>query len=137
LAANPDRWGQIHTIVLFDPGNTHDFTGDSCDTSTNPHYDINSLLANWLQSNPHNKLFVFTGERSETDGFHGLWTYYFADIWQQSKTLGQQTFVCDYHGMGHPDVLDNFASYVGQLHSTTTCPPSPDDAQYPLTPWNP
>jgi len=131
LAANHDRWGQIHTIVLFDPGDTNDFTNGSCDGA----YKINSLLAQWLQSNPQNQLLVFTGERSETDGFHGLWTYYFADIWNQS--FANQAIVCDYRGMGHPDVLDNFASYVGELSSTTTCPSSPDNTQYPLTQWNP
>lgn len=135
LAANPGRWSQIHTIVLFDPGDTKDFTGSSCDSGHG--YDINALLADWILSDPqgNNKLFVFTGERSETDGFHGLWTYYFAGIWNQS--FASQAIVCDYSGMGHPDILQNFAGYVGELSLTTTCPSSPDSTQYPLTQWNP
>lgn len=144
LAANPDRWSQIHTIILFDPGSTSEFSQLSfwdwlrgmkppCDLN----YDINSLLANWLQSNAGNQLLVFTGNDSEQNNFQGLWTYYFAGIWNQP--FANQAIVCDYNSMGHPDVLQNFAGYVGDLllEPMTSCPPSPDNTQWPLTQWNP
>lgn len=134
LVANSGRWGQIHTIVLFDPGDTGDFTGTgTCDSN----YHINSLLASWLQSNAENQLLVFTGVASEPNNFHGLWKFYFAGIWNQP--FAHQAIVCDYKGMQHPDVLRNFAGYVGDLllEPMTICPPSPDNARYPRTQWNP
>lgn len=92
-----------------------------CDLS----YDINSLLAGWLQSSPQNQLVVFTSRDSERNNFGGLWTYYFAGIWNQP--FANQALVCDYNGMQHPDVLQNFAGYIGDLllEPMANCPPSP------------
>jgi hypothetical protein len=71
-AATDEQKAQIHTIILFDPGDSHDFggyvlagvlhVGDSCDWKLNP----NALLASWLQSNPQqNRLIAITGQDSE------------------------------------------------------------------------
>ena len=139
LAANPDRWSQIHTIILFDPGDAKDFTQGACDTKDDK-YDINALLADWLASSPNhqNKLIVYTGERSETDNFQGLWNDYFADVWSRNNNIGAQVSVCNYDGMSHPDVLRNFAGYTNAIESTqmTDCPPDPSTGQTWL-PWHP
>jgi len=139
-AGQPAQVGAVHRIVLFDPGNTTDFTNGSCDT----HYNINALLANWLRSNTSNQLWVLTGLNSEEKPrrcnwvtcqgratFHGLWTYHFAGIWNQ-PFAGQAT-VCDYNNLGHQATLSDFASIV--QHPQSTCPtaagaPSP-------TAWHP
>jgi hypothetical protein len=139
-AADAQRIAQVHRVILFDPGSTADFTATSiwdritgvvaCDQQ----YDINSLLANWLRSNPANHLIVLTGKDSEQKNsqgqskFNGLWKYYFAGIWNQP--FANRAQVCDYDLMAHPDVLRNFAYIVKQ--QTVSCPPGPK-----LTAWNP
>lgn len=139
LEANRDRWSQIHTIILFDPGGSTDFTSqDSCDRN----YNVNGLLADWLASSPNNQnqLIVFTGAISEQNGFHGLWSSYFADIWQRAQNdpaFHQQTIVCDYSGMEHHDLIRNFAGYISdfELEPMNVCPQAPDDTN--PTQWNP
>jgi hypothetical protein len=84
-----------------------------------------------------NRLTVLTGLRSEekTGGDHGrstfagLWKYYFAGIWNQPFAWKAQ--VCDYDGMGHSNVLRNFA-YIVNSPPASPCPPGPN-----LTAWNP
>ncbi len=155
-AATQEQKDRIHTIILFDPGNTSDFTNGSCDT--NPKYDINTFLADWLRSNPANRLIIYTGLRSEEgnpgpypqpfveqlqDGtllqqpyinnetFAGLWKYYLAGIWNQP--FANQAQICDYNGMSHEDVLANFAYTV--QHPISSCPVAAD-GQKPVA-WNP
>ncbi|HVB22307.1 MAG TPA: hypothetical protein VNG51_10210 [Ktedonobacteraceae bacterium] len=70
-AATDQQMAQIHTIILFDPGDSHDFGGyvfanllhfgNACDWKLNP----NALLASWLQLNQQNRLIIFTGQVSE------------------------------------------------------------------------
>lgn len=117
----------VHRIILFDPGNSGDFSG--CDV----HYNINSLFADWIASNPANRLMVFTGERSEQKSgqrstFAGLWKQYFAGIWNRS--FAWQAQVCDYDGLGHADVIKHFWTFV--QNPNDACPSGPS-----LTAWNP
>jgi hypothetical protein len=157
-AATQEQIGQIHTIILFDPGATSDFAkitnpikleyerlryggnGQTCDWQ----YDPNTLLANWLGSNPANKLIVITGQDSEmkTDpnnpnspsNYYGLWQYYFAGISKQNQTLGQQAQVCDYNNLDHAATVEDYGYIVANPPSG--CPSAPD-SQHALTPWNP
>jgi hypothetical protein len=148
-AANTQRRAQVHTIILFDPGDSGDFEKASLaktvwdkihgvdPTSCDWQYPINSLLANWLSSNHANRLIVMTGSASEEPNagkstYAGLWHYYFADIW--NKPFAKQAQVCDYAGMGHPEVLEKFSGIVKS--TPAGCPPSPSHA-HPLTAWNP
>jgi hypothetical protein len=117
----------VHRIILFDPGDSSDFSG--CDT----HYDINALLGQWLASNSENRLTVFTGLRSEMKSgnrstFAGLWKQYFAGIWNQP--FAWQAQVCDYDAMGHAEILTHFWTFV--QNPTDACPSGPN-----LTAWNP
>jgi hypothetical protein len=131
LAAAGQRVSQVHTIILFDPGNTANFQG-SCDMD----YNINALLANWLQSSGSNRLIVLTGLVSEEQQggkskFAGLWRYYFAGIWNQP--FANQAQVCDYHNLDHQSVLTDFASMV--QNPISGCPTAPG-APNPVA-WNP
>jgi hypothetical protein len=134
LDAAGQRVSQVHTIILFDPGNTANFTGSSCDTKVKP--SINSLLANWLKSNGSNRLIVLTGKVSEDQHggrstFAGLWKYYFAGIWNQSFASRAQ--VCDYHNLGHQQVLTDFAGMVqNPIHSCPIARGAPNPVA-----WNP
>lgn len=158
-AANQAQKDRIKTIILFDPGQTSNFVGtDTCD----PKYDINTLLATWLKSQDH-RLIVFTGWVSEevvytpsrepiqsvqelTSGaaaakqysltFAGLWRYYFAGIWYAAnadKSIANRALVCDYFGMGHEDVVRNFAWTVKRV--PTACPTA-KNGQQPVS-WRP
>ena len=134
LDAAGQRVSQVHTIILFDPGNTANFTGSSCDTKVKP--SINSLLANWLKSDGSNRLIVLTGKVSEDQHggrstFAGLWKYYFAGIWNQPFASRAQ--VCDYHNLGHQQVLTTFAWMVQK--PVRGCPEA-SGAPNPVA-WNP
>lgn len=141
--ATSQQVSQVHTIILFDPGSTVDFAkpprwkqllGDqTCDWQ----YPINSLLANWLQSNSANRLIVLTGLDSEEQNssgkstFAGLWKYYFAGIWNQS--FANRAQVCDYHDLGHQQVLTSFAGMVqNPIHGCPTASGAPKPVA-----WNP
>lgn len=154
--ATQSQKDQIHTIILFDPGNTNDFTNGGCETDSKYSYDFNSLYANWLQSDPQNRLIIYTGavtEESPAIGpdpqtpiaeqmnngsitiprftFAGLWKYYLADIWNQP--FAHQAQICDYSGMSHEDVLRNFAYTV--QNPQNGCPVAAN-GQQPVA-WNP
>jgi uncharacterized membrane protein YgcG len=138
-AAGKDRVDKVHRIVMFDPGSTSDFAKPAglrallrptCDWR----YDINSLLATWLNSNPANHLIVLTAEASEEKGqdgkptYAGLWKYYFAGIW--NKPYASRAQVCDYDNMNHTVVLEKFYTMVNS--NGTSCPSGPN-----RTIWNP
>ena len=128
-SATDEQIQQVHTIILFDPGNTKDFgTFGSCDYL----YDINGLLAAWLRLNSANHLYVFTGSISDANNYAGLRKYYFAGILGQP--FANRALVCDYHGMSHAKVIDYFYTYV--QHTTGSCPASPS-SQYKRSAWHP
>lgn len=157
-AATQEQINQIHTIILFDPGNTSDFAkinnplkleferlryggdGQTCDWQ----YDPNTLLANWLSSNRANKLIVVTGQDSEMKSdpndpkspsiYAGLWQYYFAGIWKQNQTLKQQAQVCDYNNLDHAVLIEDYGYIVA--NPPAGCP-AVANSQQTLTPWNP
>jgi hypothetical protein len=148
-AANAQRRSQVHTIILFDPGDSGDFGKPSLakeiydrlhgvdPTTCDWQLPINSLLANWLNSNGTNRLIILTGSASEESNgtkstYSGLWHYYLAGIW--NKPFAKQAQICDYAGMGHPEVLQKFSGIV--KNPSTVCPPSPSQS-HPLTRWNP
>jgi hypothetical protein len=137
-SASPQSVASVHRIVLFDPGSTADFakpTGwrsfftKTCDWR----YDINTLLASWLRSDPVNQLFILTGEKSEEKvddkpTYAGLWHYYLAGMWNQP--YADRAHICDYDERGHSDVLEKFAGLVDSTSST--CPSGPN-----RTVWHP
>jgi len=147
-AATQAQKDKIHTIILFDPGNESDFgghvflwyhIGGACDWT----YDPNTLYANWLKSNPSNRLIVITGTASEVkvnprdpssqSTYNGLQDYYFASV--RNTTVGkQQVQVCDYNALSHDDVLRHYGSIVAAPWSG--CPTAPDSTHV-LTSWNP
>jgi hypothetical protein len=119
-------------------------------------FTFNADYANWLASDPENRLIVYTGAVSEESPavgpdpqqsisqqinngtietprytFAGLWKYYFAGIWDQP--FASQAQVCDYPGMSHTDVLSDFAYSVQSIPNS--CPISPTGQQ--PTAWNP
>jgi hypothetical protein len=157
-AANREQIDRIHTIILFDPGNTSNFKqlspleraknrirhadgSQNCDFQ----YDINGLLANWLASNPSNRLVVMTGRLSEmkTDdadpnsksNYSGLWHYYFSGIWHNNNALQGQALVCDYNYLGHTEIMQDYG-YIIASPPADACPAA-IEAQHPLTAWRP
>jgi hypothetical protein len=127
------RWSEIHWILLFDPGQSGEMKGN-CDEQVKP--SINSLLANWLKSNPANHLIVLTGWVSEEKSgsksvFGGLWHYYFAGIWNQP--FANQALVCDYNNLSHEEVIRRFA---WDIQNPLTGCPNASGAPSP-TAWHP
>ena len=136
---NDQRIAKVRTIILFDPGSKANMDA-ACDSRLMP--TINLLLANWLRSNALNRLIVLTGCDSEDHSlsarlclgkstFNGLWTYYFASIWNQP--FASRALVCDYNKLGHKQVLAYFSWIV--KNPLDSCPVS-DKAPKPIT-WNP
>jgi len=123
----------IHTIVLFDPGNSTEFR-DGCDSKI----DVNGIIATWLNlDREKNRLIVLTGKVSEErtwygkSTFAGLWKYYFADVWK--KPAGKRVLVCDYNLLSHYKVLDYFRSAAKA--PPDTCPTN-SKAPKPVA-WHP
>lgn len=147
-AATSPRLAQVHDIILFDPGDTADFAKPSTakvikdrllgrdPTTCDWRYPINSLLASWLKMNPSNHLTIFTGKDSEEQSggrpYAGLWSYYLAGIWK--KPFASRAQICDYHNMGHEEVLEHYAWVVKD--PPPGCPAAPS-ASHKLTAWNP
>lgn len=142
-SATPQQVAQVHTIILFDPGDTSDFANPPLwkrllgDQTCDWRYPINGLLANWLSSNKVNQLVVLTGQDSEEKNsngqstFAGLWKYYFAGIWDQP--FAGQALVCDYNNLSHPQVLKDFA---GLVQTPGQGCPTAQGAPQPVA-WNP
>lgn len=136
-AAGSDRVAKIRTIVLFDPGAASEMkksaslweriSGAPCD----PNYDINALLANWLKSNPANRLFIIAGRATEdkASGHHfgGIWTYYIAGIWAD-RSIAHRAIICDYDDMDHEVIMKSFWPFVAA--PDLACPPGPNRTQW-------
>jgi hypothetical protein len=152
----PQQWSQIHTIILFDPGNLENMSDPNpnagCDSKLKKP-SITQMLASWLKQ-PDNELLVLTGAVSEEKPiafripgtsievfagkpqFHGLWNYYFHDLWQTD--MGSRAIVCDYDNLGHEAVLTLFAQIVkstGLGFRPAGCPVS-SQAALPVR-WSP
>lgn len=142
--ATEEQKSKIHRIVLFDPGATSDIAGSrlfnyghSCDFE----YDVNKLLADWLNSDSQNCLTVIAGEDTEMkedssnpsshSTFEGMWKYYFAGIW--NKPFADRATVCDYNMLSHNDTLRNFAGIVKS--PTDNCSDAPEGHR--LQAWHP
>jgi hypothetical protein len=135
LAADHRRWGEVHRIVLFDPGSAANMAG--CDKAMDDP-SVGFLLAEWLSANSSNHLEVYTGHDTEeaAEGvgrfrFGGLWHYYFPQIWNQPFAV--QVKVCDYPGAEHRAILEKLSWEV--LHPAPGCKPIPGLAS-PIS-WHP
>ena len=149
----PDRWSEIHTIVLFDPGSYSEMTGgsdDGCDSKISKP-SINEMLAKWLQTSG-NELLVLTGIESEEKPYGipgtevrwgkprytGLWNFYFHDLWGEKSSVRSRAVVCDYDNLSHRGVLEHFYPVVKAAalgYRPDGCPISPG-APTP-TQWSP
>lgn len=136
VISDPTWRTRIHRIILFDPGNTSDFSPkESCENKL----PVGRWLAEWVSSNPHNELLVLTGEASdEWEGgsagrstFHGLWHWYFPQIWNQP--FAGQVHVCDYPFTDHETMLWAFSSIVEAPEPL--CPNTPWNSK--PQPWSP
>jgi hypothetical protein len=149
----PNSWGQIHTIILFDPGSYSEMTGgpnEGCDSKLSKP-SINEMLAKWLRT-PGNELLVLAGIFSEEKPYRipgtevtwgnprytGLWNFYFHDLWGEPPSVRSRAVVCDYDNLAHAKVLEDLypvvkASALG--FPPEGCPVSPS-APTP-TRWSP
>jgi len=126
----------VHTIILFDPGNSSTFGGLSCDSTANP----NVVLAKWLMKGPNtNRLFILSGHDTEEkrfkyfgrSTFNGLRRYYLGRI--QGTALAKQTLICDYNNLSHQAVIDGYYGFVQSVRSY--CPGG--SAAHKLTAFHP
>jgi hypothetical protein len=75
LGTARERWGEIHTIYLFDPGPVAEM---ECEPTLKPSPQI--LLRDWLQSGTDRRLVVYAGGATQKDGGEGLRRYYLSAI---------------------------------------------------------
>lgn len=142
--ATEDQKSKIHRIILFDPAATSDIAGSKffnrghgCDFE----YDVNKLLADWLNSSAQNRLTVIAGmdtemkenvdDPSSRSTFAGMWKYYFADVWNQP--FADRALVCDYNMLSHNDSLRDFVGLVKS--GSNDCPAAPEG--HSLQAWHP
>ncbi|HSH61259.1 MAG TPA: hypothetical protein VK988_16780, partial [Acidimicrobiales bacterium] len=75
LATASQRWGEINTIYLFDPGPL-----DEMECESGMKQSPGTLLRDWLQSGADKRLVVYAGEPTQRDGGEGLHRYYLSAI---------------------------------------------------------
>lgn len=138
LATHQGQLSQIHTIILFDPGDLEEMEPPGCDSNSNIKPSINALIVKWLYSDPTNELLVLAAQISEREGFKGLWHYYFKGVWSQPKSVRARVQVCNYHRLKHDNVIKDFYGIVklaGRGARPNPCPIA-SNAPKPV-PWNP
>jgi hypothetical protein len=129
--ANRGEWARIHYILLIDPGGRKEYE-DTCDRR----YPQSQLLAEWLTSNPGNRLAILAGKVTADyahpdhgHGHAGIQDALFPRI--RGRTIAKQVLVCNFDRMEHWDVFRNFASYMNKPPITGgRCPAGG-------FPWNP
>ena len=97
------RWQEIDYILLLDPGNYAELVGNACDTQNNR----GQLFTKWLKANPNAKLVVLAGARTGESSHRGIQALYF-DYLRASGGPRDRVLVCNYDGMAHPAVYNNF-----------------------------
>lgn len=75
LATAGQRWGEIKTIYLFDPGHV-----DQMECEAKMQRSPGTLLRDWLQSGADRRLVVYAGEQTQRGGSEGLRRYYLSAI---------------------------------------------------------
>lgn len=87
LQAAPERFSQIDTVFLLDPGSRADMTAEgSCDVAREP----SATLKRWLSGDAQRRLVVLSGRATESDARQGLADFYLRDL----AGLDSQVYVC-------------------------------------------
>lgn len=125
----PNRRANIHYVVLFDPGSYDELTSD-CTRST-----ASQIYQNWLLSDSHNRLVIFSGATTRDVGHpsrvngrtyydRGIQEVYFTKI--RGTATASRVTVCEYNNMSHPDVWINFRAWQNYAPITSSCPTAAD-----------
>lgn len=119
----------IDYILLVDPGTKDELLNNVCDKK----YDENTLYAEWLASDPKNRLTVLAGETTEdqdnqVDGraHAGIQEGLFK-VLKQNAGLASRVTVCNYPRTLHDSMIINLGKYLMEprIESPNQCPPNP------------
>jgi hypothetical protein len=135
-AAGRDRVARVSRIVLIDPGPTSEIAGSCEDTHIRKHYHTttSALFADWLSSSSSNHLVILTGRSTEDRGaspnplsasFHGLKTYYLAEIHNKKAGVKDRVLWCDYNDANHWDIFWRY--YHSTRNAPSGCPIIPNE----------
>ncbi len=91
LEEAPDRWDEIDTIWLLDPGTLQKMTaGGNCDDDLAK--TPSAYFAEWLEGDRTRRLIILSGDLSEEDDRAGLNRFYLGDL--VSEAAQNQTLLC-------------------------------------------
>lgn len=134
LKAHPEKWNQINYVLLYDPGNLAQLTGDC------PGINFSTVLHDWLTKNPTAHLAILAGYvTADTDHANGQYAHqglqqaYFPQL--RGPDISPRVTVCNYDGMNHTDVWTKFQSSANQAPIQSACPKDGDKAADAL--WHP
>lgn len=116
----------IDYIALFDPGDYDQYTA-GCDLRDAYHGASQSeTMARWMEMSDNNRLVIFAGEIAERDRHAGIQYGLFPEI-KADDNIRDQVIVCNYDGMRHEEIYENFRDVVNQPKIVTEddCPDDP------------
>ncbi len=124
LAQSRNRWDEIETIWLLDPGTEEKMTGSpengNCDGEL-PRLP-SEYLADWLNEDPTRRLIILSGDLSEEDDRTGLERFYLSAL--DTPRLWAQTQLCRINTgevSNHDNRLVEF--YMPYTTGSPVCPP--------------
>lgn len=126
LAQSRNRWDEINTIWLLDPGDEGRMTGSpengNCDDELPA--PPSEYLRQWLLEDTSRNLVILSGALSESDGRAGVERFYLADL--DTPQLYAQTRLClideTNEAFNHDNRLVQF--FMPFTTGTPVCPPS-------------
>ena len=127
LLAARDRWSQIDTIYLLDPGPNGEMVEPGCDSRL-PRRPAD-VLADWLSDSSGNRLVVIAAAATNADNQLGIDTHYLSSV--RGSHLASQVYLCDAGDVPHESVVKKFMDFTDEA---VGCPPSTHEERLPTEP---
>ncbi|RKQ90920.1 hypothetical protein C8N24_0735 [Solirubrobacter pauli] len=117
-AGNRSRWQEIDYILLFDPGNLEQLTGNRCDKT----YPAARLYTEWLKANASARLVILAGEATSPRRHEGIQQAYFNYLREHGGPR-DRVIVCNYGSLKHRSVYTKYRSWITKPAITkSSCP---------------
>ncbi len=135
LAQSRNRWDEIDTIWLLDPGTEEKMTGSPENGNCDGALDRlpSEYLAEWLNEDPTRRLMILSGDLTEEDDRAGLERFYISGF--DTPRLWAQTNLCRIN----KGEVSNHDNRLVQFYMpfTTGAPTCPDQTRRVLLPGQP
>lgn len=91
LRAAEDRWGEIDTIYLLDPGDRTNMSS-GCDSRMPELPTV--YLERWLSRDANRRLIIVSSKTTNSDAREGLNKFYLGSMFRSSQGVADRTLVC-------------------------------------------